>query len=319
MSRAPKFSIVIPTYNRLDFLKQALSSVWTQAYTDYEVIVVDDGSNDGTGEYLHDLRSKLRILSQPNGGPGAARNIGMREAHGEYIAFLDSDDLWFPWTLGIFARAIQEHRQPHILGGKLLDFTDVVELLHIRQHSYQTAWFTDYIASSHRPYVLGSGTCVLNRASLAGVKFLEDRLNAEDHDLALQLGTRLGFVQIIAPVTLARRRHGLSETGQIFSSISGSLRLLAREKSGAYPGGSERSQERRRILTRHTRPVTIACLKQELWREAWMLYRATWAWNASLGRLKYLTAFPVAAVLSHLRAIVASYAGRDNLPVRDAG
>ena len=93
MNRPPEFSVVIPTYNRLDYLKQALSSVWAQTFTDYEIIVVDDGSNDGTREYLHGLRSKLRILSQPNSGPGAARNIGLREAQGDYIALLDSDDL----------------------------------------------------------------------------------------------------------------------------------------------------------------------------------------------------------------------------------
>src|ERR1019366_7503629 len=105
MSQRPKFSIIIPTYNRLDYLKQALRSVWAQTFTDYEIIVVDDGSNDGTREYLNGLWSKLRILSQPNSGPGAARNVGIREAQGEYIALVDSDDLWFPWTLEIFARA----------------------------------------------------------------------------------------------------------------------------------------------------------------------------------------------------------------------
>src|SRR5262245_34837999 len=230
---SPKFSVVIPTYNRLDFLKQTLSSVWNQTFADYEVIVVDDGSNDGTHDYLLDLDNKVQVVRQANSGPGAARNCGVRKARGDYIAFLDSDDLWFPWTLDTFARAIQEHRRPNILAGKLLEFTDERELLNVREESYRTSWFSDYIASSHHPYFVGSGTCALRREFLTGTRFLEDRLNAEDHDLVLQMGTLPGFVRIVAPVTLAWRRHSGSVTDDFVSTMSCTLRLLSREKSGS--------------------------------------------------------------------------------------
>src|SRR5262245_14921483 len=95
----PEFSIVIPTYNRLDFFKEAISSVWAQTHTDYEVIVVDDGSTDGTGEWLAAQCKRVRAITQVNSGPGAARNSGTREARGRYVAFLDSDDVWPSWTL----------------------------------------------------------------------------------------------------------------------------------------------------------------------------------------------------------------------------
>src|SRR6266849_1500345 len=98
-----QFSIVIPTYNRAQLLAHALESVWRQRFRDYEVIVVDDGSNDETQAYLHGLNNKVRVIRQENRGPGAARNIGAHQAHGDYVAFLDSDDLWFPWTLDVFA------------------------------------------------------------------------------------------------------------------------------------------------------------------------------------------------------------------------
>jgi len=299
--RPPKFSVVIPTYNRLGFLKQALSSVWIQTFADCEVIVVDDGSNDGTHEYLLHLGNKVRVIKQANSGPGAARNCGVREARGDYIAFLDSDDLWFPWTLDTFARAIQEHRHPNILAGKFVEFTDERELVKVQEESYETSWFSDFIASSHHPYFVGSGTCALRREFLTGTRFLEDRLNAEDHDLVLQMGTLPGFVQIVAPITLAWRRHLGSETDNFVSSISGTLRLLAREKSGIYPGGSERSRERHRILTRYSRSVSVGCLRKGFQREGWKLYGATFAWNASLGRVKYLTAFPFLAVAEQFR------------------
>src|SRR5438876_12128731 len=100
---------------------------------DYEVIVVNDGSNDGTQAYLRGLGEKVRVIRQANCGPGAARNIGVREARGDYVALLDSDDLWFPWTLDVFARAIREHRNPNILGGQFVEFTDPGKLLAIRE------------------------------------------------------------------------------------------------------------------------------------------------------------------------------------------
>jgi hypothetical protein len=73
----------------------------------------------------------------------------------------------------------------------------------------------------------------------------------------------------------------------------------------AYPGGASRMRERRDILTRHARPVIFGCLRQGLRREAWTLYRATLAWNVSLGRIRYLAAFPVLAAISRLRAMTA--------------
>src|SRR5215472_10992012 len=207
------FSVVIPTYNRAHLLARTLVSVRRQRFTDYEVLVVDDGSTDGTQAYLQGLDNKVRVIRQANSGSGAARNVSVREAKGDYVALLDSDDLWFPWTLDIFARAIREHRRPHILGGKFVEFTDDAELLTIREEAYETAWFVDYIASSRYPYYVGSGTCVLRRGAFEGARFLEDRLNAEDHDLILQMGTLPGFVRILAPVMLAWRRHRASETG----------------------------------------------------------------------------------------------------------
>jgi glycosyltransferase involved in cell wall biosynthesis len=91
----PKVSVVIPTYNRAATVPRAIESVLAQTVTDLEVIVVDDGSSDDTGKVLREMFGDLiRYYSQVNQGASVARNKGVEEARGEWIAFLDSDDLW---------------------------------------------------------------------------------------------------------------------------------------------------------------------------------------------------------------------------------
>jgi hypothetical protein len=81
----------------------------------------------------------------------------------------------------------------------------------------------------------------------------------------------------------------------------GTWSRIRAEKEGRYPGGKKRAMERRRILTRHVRPVTIGCLRQGLWREAWQMYISTFKWNALLGRIKFLAVFPFLAALQGVR------------------
>src|SRR5882762_10102502 len=111
----PFFSVVIPAFNRRDLLEETLRSVRRQSFTDFETIIVDDGSTDGTREWLAGLGSELRVFTQANRGPGAARNFAVRHARGEYLAFLDSDDSWFPWSLATYAQAIKTSNQPSFL------------------------------------------------------------------------------------------------------------------------------------------------------------------------------------------------------------
>jgi GT2 family glycosyltransferase len=95
-----KVSIVIPLYNKAAYVQRALESISAQTFTDFEVIVVDDGSTDDGASIVQKYsRLTLQVISQPNAGPGAARNRGISEARGELIAFLDADDEWLPTYL----------------------------------------------------------------------------------------------------------------------------------------------------------------------------------------------------------------------------
>jgi glycosyltransferase involved in cell wall biosynthesis len=108
-SSNPCISVIVPTYNRCWILKEALDSVLSQEYTDYEVIVVDDGSNDATAALLSSYGAQITTFSQQNRGVSAARNAGISMAKGNYIAFLDSDDMWLPQKLSCQVDFFQSH------------------------------------------------------------------------------------------------------------------------------------------------------------------------------------------------------------------
>lgn len=95
----PKVSVIIPTYNRSRYICEAIDSVLAQTYKDFEIIIVDDGSTDNTKGILSKYNSKIRYFYKTNGGVASARNFGINKATGEYIAFIDSDDLWLETKL----------------------------------------------------------------------------------------------------------------------------------------------------------------------------------------------------------------------------
>lgn len=95
----PKVSVIIPVCNCATYLPNAIDSVLTQTFKDFEIIVVDDGSTDNTEEVVKKYGLQVKYIYQENKGPSAARNRGIKESKGEYIAFLDSDDIWLPQKL----------------------------------------------------------------------------------------------------------------------------------------------------------------------------------------------------------------------------
>ncbi len=96
----PKVSICIPTYNRRDYLRETLESIFVQTYKDYEVVMVDDGSTDGTEQMIKKSKYPIRYFWQENLGVAKARNKLIELAKGEYITFIDSDDLLFQYAVG---------------------------------------------------------------------------------------------------------------------------------------------------------------------------------------------------------------------------
>lgn len=95
----PRVSVIIPAFNCAQYLGRALQSAFAQTYLDYEVIVVNDGSTDETQDLVARWEDKIRYVYQQNRGPASARNLGIAKASGEFLAYLDADDMWYPHKL----------------------------------------------------------------------------------------------------------------------------------------------------------------------------------------------------------------------------
>src|SRR5205085_1848539 len=108
---APAVSIIIPAFNAASYIGAALDSVFAQTFSDYETIIVNDGSpdTDDLERVLEPYRERVVYLKQENSGPGGARNIGILKARGRYVAFLDADDVWLPNYLFQQMRALREN------------------------------------------------------------------------------------------------------------------------------------------------------------------------------------------------------------------
>jgi glycosyltransferase involved in cell wall biosynthesis len=107
----PSVSAVITTFNRAEMVVEAVESVLAQTYADLEVLVIDDGSSDGTRIALERLSDRVRYYWQENAGPSSARNRGIELARGDFIAFLDSDDLWMPGKIEQQMEFLESHRE----------------------------------------------------------------------------------------------------------------------------------------------------------------------------------------------------------------
>lgn len=288
-------SVVIPTYNRIGYLRACLESVATQRRKPDEIIVVDDGSTDGTYEEVCGMEG-VTLLKQANAGASAARNRGASAASGDYIAFLDSDDLWFPWSLQAMMTFLEEHR-PSLLFARFEDFSDAAPMP--QESPLQGRCYEDFLAAAPDGVFAGAGMMVVDRAAFLAVRgFDEDRLNAEDHDLALRLGTASGFVQVMAPIIVAHRVHGGNAMGDLSATLEGLTRIVARERAGQYPGGALRSRERRNAITRHVRPAVLSSIRAGNANAALKLYKETFVWNTRAGKAAYLAAAPVLRLAS---------------------
>ncbi len=305
--KSPIFSVIIPTFNQALYIERTLASVFSQTFTDFEVLVVDDGSTDDTVSIIERSGYPVRVLNQANLGPGIARNQGVSKAVGRYVAFLDGDDLWFPWTLKTFHDALVENSECRWAIGKCIEFHEDDELKSVVSSqglgSSLNQPVPDFLATSRDYFEIYTGEFAILRETLNEVGGYEGGLmNLEDGDLYLRLGDGVRISSIKKPVVFAYRRRSGSTSGNLSYAIEACKRVLERESAGTYPGGGARRLERMRIISRYVRPVAIRALREGALPSAWALYLGLLGGNLRLGRVRFLVAFPVLCFFGLLKS-----------------
>jgi glycosyltransferase involved in cell wall biosynthesis len=283
------FSVIIPFYNRGHLVSEVLDSVSAQTERDYEVIAVDDGSTDDTFARLQQHPTRPQCIRIDNQGAAMARNHGAAAAGGRYLAFLDSDDLWFPATLALYRQVLEEHGYPSILTGNPLVFNEGNEPTVPEPVTPEVESFTCYLDSFSEWRWFGVSSFVIRRDSFERVGgFARKRINAEDADLMLRLGTAPGFVHIRKPCTFAYREHAANLTKNLEMGLSGIRHLVENEQNGRYPGTGSLAGKRRFILSRHLRPVILEALKAGDKAAARELLKPSLPWLLRQGRFRFL-------------------------------
>lgn len=294
MKNTPFFSVIIPVYNRAHLIRATIDSVLAQDFKFYEIITVDDGSTDGSGDVIQKYCDQVIYVRHENQGEGAARNSGIQIARGEYLAFLDSDDLWFPWTLSTYKKTIDENNYPALVIGDGVTFSDEAELSKQINTHYSFDKFSDYYATADSPFfcACAGGTVVATKKAKEVGGFFSMRYNASDQDFVFKLGTAPGCVHVTAPPAFAYRQHESNIVKNNDKNYLGISHIIETEKKGLYPGSKERELERLYILTRLFRAFSAGLIKDLEFEKGWEIYCRTLKWNLQLKRFRYLLGFP---------------------------
>lgn len=308
----PDFSVVIPVYNRPDYARACLAVFLAPEARGIEVIVVDDGSSDGTPAAVEGIAAVsqgavIRLVRQQNAGPGAARNHGAQEARGDWLIFHDSDDLWLPWTIATLRQALAttEARDAKLLFMNVQRFRDPGELdtlhpdaLALRSHGTML----DMRLADGLSMVASCNLGVRREMFLALGGFTDVVRHGEDTDFLYRAGDQGPVVVVAAPVMMGYR---LSAPGSASLTNSGdgvrNMRtkfLLDRNRDGLYPGPA---RKRALALAR-----TVAFTVRGYFGKGYVgpAYRVWWQGLgvlAASGQWSTLIKLPLTPILHYLR------------------
>jgi glycosyltransferase involved in cell wall biosynthesis len=236
----PKVSVIIPNYNYSQYLREAIDSVLAQTYPEIEIIVVDDGSTDGSREVLESYGQRISVIFQKNAGVSAARNNGVSQSCGEYIAFLDADDAWFPAKIERQVKMFESDAGlglVHVgvveidgIGNSLLELVDGMD-----------GQVADALLRFEGPVILGGGSgLMVPRRVFDEVDGFDTRLStAADWDFYYRVAVKykIGFVR--EPLVLYRM-HGSNMHGNI-KAMEHDM-MLGYEKAFADGASANRSE-----------------------------------------------------------------------------
>lgn len=277
-------SIIMPAYNAEKYIGDSIKSVLAQTYSNWELIVVDDGSTDGTAAVVRefvDRDNRIKYFYQENGRLGKARNTGIGHAAGPLIAFLDSDDLWVETKLEAQTRAMTE-KNADIVFSKAWIFTDEDIAAQTETMLSTVGLFSgqDFFDSLVRQNQLPVLTVLLKKSTLDRVGLFEEAQpyhGGEDYDLWLRLA-QAGFVFYGMDAVLARyRRHDTAMTAAASNSFKPMLLIVRRHIDNT----SFSELEKRRLLTGLYRGLIAALIDEKKFSEAKQVVSELYSWNKS--------------------------------------
>ena len=265
-------SVIIPTYNRRELVQRAIDSVLAQTHPVDEILVVDDGSTDGTGEALRArYGERIRYHRQDNAGVSAARNTGMALATGRYFALLDSDDLWLPEKTARQVGWLDAHPE---FGMVLCDVVRVdadgtpYDTFHRRDVLREDGWALRWLLLN--PSLVPASVMFRREVFETCGGFDPTLRTAEDIDFHLRVARqwRIGVVE--APLVEAMRGHdGLSATATTYDDY---VKVVERAVADAE-GVVDLSVRREALAITYARNARGMVIRKR-WRDAWRLWRA---------------------------------------------
>lgn len=212
-----EISVVIPAYNASSHISETIESILRQSSPVGEIIVIDDGSTDNTCEILDKYNESIRLIKKENGGVSSARNLGIREAKGSWLAFVDSDDVWHPDKISLQVSALNLNENCILVysgfkawspdeAGKYIEPKELfVYKPSLKIDENLSGWIYHLMLLTN--YVLTS-SCLVKKSSVCDVGLFDESLPvAEDWKLFIKLSRQGEFIKIDSPLVLYRQTH----------------------------------------------------------------------------------------------------------------
>ena len=254
--KAPKVSVVIPAYNAMDYLPASLDSVFTQTFKDYEIIVVDDGSQDEIKAWAAQIQDpRFRLVSQINRGLAGARNTGIKESRGQYLAFLDADDCWHETKLQKQVKVLDNN--PHVglvyCWMRLVDPSGISTGRFVKNCLSGMVWKDLLIKNC-----VGSGsTPMIRQACFEKVGDFDEKLGSymEDRDMWLRIAPHYEF-EVVQETLVDYRQHP-SSASKDWNAMSRSAKIIL-DKALELTPDDITEEEKKRLINKSWARIEIS-------------------------------------------------------------